>query len=53
MKAWLCETLDGIGAMHWRDLPLPQPGAGQVRIAIHAASLNFPDLLIEIGRAHV
>ena len=50
MRAWLCETLEGIGAMQWRDLPTPEPGAGQVRIAIHAASLNFPDLLIVEGK---
>jgi len=50
MKAWLCETLDGIGAMRMHDLPTPEPAAGQVRIAIRAASLNFPDLLIVEGK---
>jgi len=50
MKAWLCETLDGIGAMRMHDLPTSEPAAGQVRIAIRAASLNFPDLLIVEGK---
>ena len=50
MKAWLCETLDGIGAMHWREYPTPEPAAGEVRIAVRAASLNFPDLLIVEGK---
>jgi NADPH2:quinone reductase len=50
MKAWLCETLDGIGAMQYRDLPTPDPQAGEVRIAVRAASLNFPDLLIVEGK---
>jgi NADPH:quinone reductase len=50
MKAWLCESLDGIGAMKWQELPTPEPAAGQVRIAIAAASLNFPDLLIVHGK---
>ncbi len=50
MKAWLCESLEGIGALKWRELPTPQPGPGQVRIAIGAASLNFPDLLIVQGK---
>jgi NADPH2:quinone reductase len=50
MQAWLCETLDGAEALHWRDLPTPEPGAGEVRIAIRAASLNFPDLLIVLGK---
>lgn len=50
MKAWLCETLQGIGAMRMHELPLPQPGPGQVRVAVRAASLNFPDLLIVEGK---
>jgi NADPH:quinone reductase len=50
MHAWLCETLDGVDALQWRELPTPEPGAGEVRIAIRAASLNFPDLLIVEGK---
>ena len=50
MQAWLCETLDGAEALRWQDLPTPEPGAGEVRIAIRAASLNFPDLLIVLGK---
>ncbi len=50
MHAWLCETLDGVDALQWRELPTPEPAAGQVRIAIEAASLNFPDLLIVEGK---
>lgn len=50
MKAWLCETLDGIDAMKWQELPTPEPQAGEVRIAVRAASLNFPDLLIVHGK---
>ncbi|MBC7941728.1 MAG: NADPH:quinone oxidoreductase family protein [Chitinophagaceae bacterium] len=50
MQAWLCETLDGIGAMRWQTLPTPEPAAGEVRIKVQAASLNFPDLLIVEGK---
>jgi NADPH2:quinone reductase len=50
MTAWLCESLDGIGAMRMHTLPLPEPKAGEVRIAVRAASLNFPDLLIVEGK---
>ncbi len=50
MHAWLCETLDGVNALQWRELPTPEPKAGEVRIAIKAASLNFPDLLIVEGK---
>ncbi len=50
MHAWLCETLDGVNALKWRELPTPEPKPGEVRIAIKAASLNFPDLLIVEGK---
>jgi NADPH2:quinone reductase len=46
MHAWLCENPTGVDALTWKELPTPQPGPGQVRIAIKAASLNFPDILI-------
>ena len=46
MHAWLCENPVGVDALTWKELPTPQPGPGQVLIAIQAASLNFPDLLI-------
>ena len=46
MHAWLCENPVGVDALQWKELPTPTPGAGEVLIAIEAASLNFPDLLI-------
>ena len=46
MHAWLCDNPIGVDALTWTELPTPQPAAGQVLIAIQAASLNFPDLLI-------
>ncbi|MBL0093548.1 MAG: NADPH:quinone oxidoreductase family protein [Piscinibacter sp.] len=46
MHAWLCENPTGVDAVAWKELPTPRPGAGEVLIAIKAASLNFPDLLI-------
>jgi NADPH2:quinone reductase len=53
MHAWLCTTLDGVDALTWQELPTPEPGPGQVRIAIRAASLNFPDLLTVQGKYQV
>jgi NADPH2:quinone reductase len=32
--------------LQWKEIPTPQPGPGEVLVEIHAASLNFPDLLI-------
>ncbi len=46
MQAWLCENPVGVDALQWKELPTPEPKASEVRIAIKAASLNFPDLLI-------
>ena len=46
MHAWLCENPTGVDAVAWKELPTPRPGPGEVLIAIKAASLNFPDLLI-------
>ena len=46
MHAWLCENPIGVEALAWKELPTPEPKADEVRVAIRAASLNFPDLLI-------
>jgi NADPH2:quinone reductase len=50
MHAWLCTELSGPGALRWTELPTPEPGPGEVRVAIGAASLNFPDLLVVEGK---
>jgi NADPH:quinone reductase len=46
MHAWVCENPVGVEALKWQSSPTPRPGASEVLIAIRAASLNFPDLLI-------
>ena len=46
MQAWICNNPVGIDALQWQDLPTPEPQAGQARLAVKAASLNFPDILI-------
>jgi NADPH2:quinone reductase len=46
VHAWLCENPVGVDALTWKELPTPEPKAGEVLIEIQAASLNFPDLLI-------
>ncbi|MBQ1763464.1 MAG: NADPH:quinone oxidoreductase family protein [Aquincola sp.] len=46
MQAWVCDDPIGVQALQWKQMETPEPAAGEVRIAIHAASLNFPDLLI-------
>ena len=46
MQAWLCENPIGVDALVWKELPTPEPRSDEVRVAIRAASLNFPDILI-------
>jgi len=50
MNGWLCESLTGVQALRWGPLPRTEPGSGQVRVRVAAASLNFPDLLVVEGK---
>ncbi|WP_374317669.1 NADPH:quinone oxidoreductase family protein [Aquabacterium sp.] len=50
MQAWICDEPTGPDALTWKDIPTPEPTKGHVRVAIKAASLNFPDLLIVQGK---
>ena len=48
--ALVCEQLsDDLSGLRLRRWPLPAVGAQDVRVAMHAASLNFPDLLMTRG----
>ncbi|WP_419814605.1 NADPH:quinone oxidoreductase family protein [Glacieibacterium sp.] len=46
MKAVLCVEHGMPEKLVVRDVPLPEPGKGQVRVKVHAAGVNFPDTLI-------
>ena len=46
MKALLCETHGPAETLVIRDIPEPQPGPGEIAIAVRAAALNFFDTLI-------
>jgi NADPH2:quinone reductase len=46
MKALLCESHGPAERLVIRDLPEPQPGPGEIAIAVKAAALNFFDTLI-------
>jgi len=46
MKAVRCKRHGGPETLVVEDIPLPQPGPGQVRVAVKAAGVNFPDALI-------
>ena len=50
MLAVVCEGLAGdFSRVGLREIPVPEPGSGEVRVKMEAASLNFPDLLMLKG----
>jgi NADPH2:quinone reductase len=50
MTAVVCEGLAGdFSRVGLKVIPVPAPGAGEVRVRVEAASLNFPDLLMLKG----
>lgn len=46
MKAILCKSHGGPETLVWEEVTDPQPGPGEVVVAVHAAAVNFPDTLI-------
>lgn len=51
MRALVCSELsDDFSGVKLDDMPTPMPGEGEVQIAIKAASLNFPDILMTEGK---
>ncbi len=50
MKAVLASVLGAVDDLTLQELPDPQPGPGQVLMAVVAAGVNYPDLLVVEGR---
>ncbi|HYM31028.1 MAG TPA: NADPH:quinone oxidoreductase family protein [Candidatus Cybelea sp.] len=50
MKAVLCKAYGPPESLVLEDVPSPKVGQNQVRIAVHAAGVNFPDLLVTQGK---
>ena len=46
MKAVICEKYGPPDSLVIKDLPSPRAGKGEVVVAVKAASINFPDVLI-------
>ena len=51
MKAVQLDAPGPPGALHLRDLPMPQPSAGWVRIRVEAFGLNRSELHLRLGLA--
>ena len=50
MKAMLCTTYGPPESLKLTEVPSKPVGKGQVRVAIHASGVNFPDTLIIQGK---
>lgn len=50
MKAYQYRMGEPISALKIVDLPMPSVGPGQVLVKMHAASLNFRDLMVVTGQ---
>ncbi|MCH8188825.1 MAG: alcohol dehydrogenase catalytic domain-containing protein, partial [Proteobacteria bacterium] len=50
MKAVLCKAFGGPGDLVVEDVAPPALGPADVRIAVHAAGVNFPDVLMITGK---
>ncbi len=53
MKALLCKKYGPPESLVIEDVPAPVPGAGEVRIGVHAAGVNYPDNLMIVGKYQV
>jgi NADPH2:quinone reductase len=53
MRAIRIHDLKGLNALRMEDIPSPAPGPGEIRVAVHAAGVNFADtLMIKGGYQH-
>jgi NADPH2:quinone reductase len=50
MRAWLVDQFGEPEQMRLAEVAVPQPGPGEVRVRVHAAALNFFDLLLVQGK---
>jgi NADPH:quinone reductase len=53
MKAAVCTTFGSVHDVVIADVPEPTPRAGEVAVAVRAAAVNFPDVLMVAGAYQV
>jgi NADPH2:quinone reductase len=50
MRAVICSSFKGIGALEFGEFADPVPGPGQILIDVHAAAISYMDTLMVAGR---
>jgi len=50
MRAWLMDSMDGVGALRFGEVADPQPGSGQVLLRVKIAALNPADAFLAQGQ---
>ena len=51
INAVMCDAIsEDIGSVGLREVELPAPGPGEVRVRLKACAVNFPDLLMIQGK---
>ena len=50
MRAVRCQELTGPKSLRVDEIPSPKPGPNDVLVEVHAAGVNFPDVLITYGK---
>jgi NADPH2:quinone reductase len=53
MKALVVHAFGPPESIRLEEFPSPRPGAGQVLIDVHAAGVNFPDMLVMGGKYQI
>ena len=53
MRALLCKEYGPPESLSLDDVEMPEPGPGEIRVAVRAAGLNFPDVLVIAGKYQV
>src|ERR1700676_1245763 len=49
-RGGVCTALTGEDGLEFRELPARAPSAGEIRLAVRAASVNYPDVLMPRGQ---